>query len=173
MAAYTICSAYTIMPSPINASSNQPLPVSCVGGTQQKSQMWRVAGKTATRTLLNLLKACGTPPTRPAAEHWRTSKKWQQNDFHDHLLKEYLFTWVHVCTRAVPNTVFWAPGGYSRKQVQLSELTYSEMGNSEYPVPEQRIWVSSINSEYVLLQLSTEAVAFFSLYFPLSPSFAL
>ena len=52
------------------------------------------------------------------------------------------------------------PGGSSRKQVQQtlslslnSEFTYSEMGNSEYPVPEQRIWVSSINSEYVNIEL--------------------
>ena len=52
-------------------------------------------------------------------------------------------------------------GGYSRKEVQQtlslslnSELTYSEMGNSEYPVPEQLICVSSINSEYVHPELS-------------------
>ena len=39
-----------------------------------------------------------------------------------------------------------SPGGCSRKQVQqtlsltlTSELTYSEMGYSEYSVPEQRI----------------------------------
>ena len=53
-------------------------------------------------------------------------------------------------------------GGYSRKEVQLtlslslsSELTYSESGKSEYSVPEQLIRISSINSEYVSLELRT------------------
>ena len=35
MAACNICSAYYISPSPINAFSNQHLPVSCVRGSQQ------------------------------------------------------------------------------------------------------------------------------------------
>ena len=47
MVASTICSAYTIMPSPINASSNHKQTVSCVGGPQQKT-LWCVAGATAT-----------------------------------------------------------------------------------------------------------------------------
>ena len=42
LAAYIICLAYTIMPSPINAPSMQPQPVSCVGDPQQKPLMWRV-----------------------------------------------------------------------------------------------------------------------------------
>ena len=51
-------------------------------------------------------------------------------------------------------------GGCSRKRVQqtlnltlTSELTYSEMGYSEYSVPEQRIWVSCSVFSVIHLQV--------------------
>ena len=42
MAECYICSANTILLSPINAYYNQHRPVSCLGGPQQKQLMWRV-----------------------------------------------------------------------------------------------------------------------------------
>ena len=83
---------------------------------------------------------------------------------HDCIMNGYefmmLLSLLMMLMKFVTTGVGNRSGGYSRKQVKQtlslslnSELTYSEMGNSEYPVPEQRIWVSSINSEYVNLEL--------------------
>lgn len=82
----------------------------------------------------------------------RKKKKKTANDFSGN----FKVVWEHYAACLCPNCDRSKNGIPERKSLILnSESTYSEMWNSEFPVPEHVFRISWINSEYVHFELST------------------